>query len=200
MKIQSRRCWGCSVSAEMCWKQWLAPLRSAWCGRQAVYPEGSLELLRALSQYGWLMVNVLLCPWKLWEDLEEQDCCPSTCSSETGVYNTVIVCSKFKFWSLWRQTAHYNGSLVPNSHPFLGPELVPTDVYNKLLWFVTSTWFSQSRPFFFSFLPACGRGIAAPSVKYAGSGNKMHQQPWGMAAPSGETWESFHRLSVWEPL
>lgn len=147
-----------------------------------MYPEGSLELHTSasglcLDMPGWLMVNVLLCPWKLREDLEEQDCCPSTCSSETGVYNTVIICSKV-VWSLRRQTARYNGSLVPNSHPLLGPELVPKDVYNKLLWFVTSTWFSQSHPFFFfSFLPAFGRGIAAPSVKYADSGNKMHQQP-----------------------
>lgn len=70
------------------------------------------------SQYASLVntLDVLLFSWKLWEDLEEQDCSLSTCSAEAGLYNTVVFLFKIVL-SLSRQTAHHNGSLVPNSLP-----------------------------------------------------------------------------------
>lgn len=54
------------------------------------------------SRYAYLVnaLDVLLFPWRLWEGLVEQDCCPSTCSAEAGVCNTVIFLFKSCFESV----------------------------------------------------------------------------------------------------
>lgn len=79
--------------AELMWPSWLQPVPAL----------GSLSWGDALG--------LLLLLGMLWEAPEEQDCCPSTCSAEVGLYNTGF------FPKLVVQTncAHDNGSLVPNS-------------------------------------------------------------------------------------
>lgn len=57
-------------------------------------------------------LDLLLLLGMLWEGPEEQDCCPSTCSAEVGLYKTDFVVAEL---SGVCPDKLCNGSLVPSS-------------------------------------------------------------------------------------